>query len=633
MTVIHVHDPRGPLPAILDNLDKVKRIGAGWTARCPAHEDRNPSLSISEGADGRVLLHCHAGCTVESICVALHIDEAELFPPRDGPRREVAVYKYEDETGRHLYDVVRFEPKDFRQRRADGTWGLGDTRRILYRLPQVRAAIERGDTIYVVEGEKDVLAIERAGGTATCNPMGAGKWRSEYVSQLAGAPHVVIVADNDDPGIAHAGHVSQHLEQARIPHKIAVAATGKDAADHLNAGHSLAELVPRISPTPDEPHSWDRVDLTDPQYGVPPDPPSIMGLLYASRRHVVSGPPESTKTLIAYLLLVHALRDGLKVAIVDFEMGPTAARRMLEDVGATIEEIAGIYYVEPDTPPEDGYAQMIDYGVNLVLIDAAAGAYDATGLDDNARKDAEQFARAWIRPLWQAGITTVLVDHVTKDAAARGKFTIGSERKVGQADVHISCDALKPLSRGNSGIVKITVHKDRPGFLPRPTAAVFELHSHPGTHAITYSIRETEHIPDDDWKPTIYMELVSKFVEKHPESSRSRIEDGVKGMSATHKRQAIDFLVEEGYAISTDGPRKAQLITIVRPYRQSDTTPSHPVPPRPDGVTTTPSDGVPPTGAPTGSTSPNEDDPVRDKDGVNVYDPAIQSLLDDDIPF
>lgn len=388
-----------------------------------------------------------------------------------------------------------------------------------------------------------------------------------------------------------------------------------------------------------EPSSWTRVDLTDDRYGIPPDPPAIMGLLYTGKRHVVSGPPESTKTLIAYLLLVQAIRDGLTVAIVDFEMGPTAARRMLEDVGATLDEIRSIYYVEPDDPPADEYAALLRHGVQLVLIDAAAGAYDATGLDDNARKDAEQFARAWIRPLWQNGVTTLLVDHVTKDAAARGKFTIGSERKVGQADVHISCDALKPLSRGHSGIVKITVHKDRPGFLQRPTAAVFELHSDPTTHAITYAVREHEQAEDSDsWKPTILMERVSRYLEQHPEPvSRTQIETNVKGKSAKHIRQAIDHLVTDGYATEIPGARNARNVLSTRQYRHEDTTPSDPVPPRPDGVTTTPSDGVPPTGAPTGSPARNGDDPVGDGDGVNVYDPAVQALLDDDpydgIPF
>jgi 5S rRNA maturation endonuclease (ribonuclease M5) len=248
VTVVQVHDPRGPVAAILDRLDKVRRGSGGWIARCPAHDDRNPSLSVAEGGDGRVLLNCHAGCTAQAIVQALGLTEAELFPPREETLRETTVYRYEDENGTHLYDVVRFEPKTFRQRRPDGTWGLGDTRRVLYRLPQVRAAAELGQVVYVVEGEKDADAILRAGAAATCNPMGAGKWRDEYAHQLAGTAQVVVVADADDPGIAHATQVAQSLERARIPHRIVMPAAGKDTVDHLAAGHTLEQLVTRIPP-------------------------------------------------------------------------------------------------------------------------------------------------------------------------------------------------------------------------------------------------------------------------------------------------------------------------------------------------------------------------------------------------
>ena len=64
---------------LLGRLDRVKRNGGGWLARCPAHEDRNPSLSITEGDAGRILLHCHAGCTVEEIVAALGLRVVDLF--------------------------------------------------------------------------------------------------------------------------------------------------------------------------------------------------------------------------------------------------------------------------------------------------------------------------------------------------------------------------------------------------------------------------------------------------------------------------------------------------------------------------------------------------------------------------
>ncbi|MGH7559151.1 MAG: hypothetical protein ACREMD_15500, partial [Gemmatimonadota bacterium] len=65
---------------VLGGLEHVRRSGGGWMARCPAHEDRSPSLAISEGDDGRVLLYCHAGCSFEQIVAALGLRPGELFP-------------------------------------------------------------------------------------------------------------------------------------------------------------------------------------------------------------------------------------------------------------------------------------------------------------------------------------------------------------------------------------------------------------------------------------------------------------------------------------------------------------------------------------------------------------------------
>lgn len=75
------------IDSILPHLDKVKRSGKGYQARCPAHDDNGPSLSLREGDDGRVLLHCHAGCTTEAVVAALGLTMADLFHPSDKPRR------------------------------------------------------------------------------------------------------------------------------------------------------------------------------------------------------------------------------------------------------------------------------------------------------------------------------------------------------------------------------------------------------------------------------------------------------------------------------------------------------------------------------------------------------------------
>ena len=111
-------------------------------------------------------------------------------------------------------------------------------RRVPYRLPRVIETAKAGGTIYVVEGEKDVHAIEAAGAVATCNPMGAGKWRDEYSAALAGA-HVIIVADDDEPGRKHAAAVHAALLATAASVGVVLPAQGNDASDHLRAGKRL----------------------------------------------------------------------------------------------------------------------------------------------------------------------------------------------------------------------------------------------------------------------------------------------------------------------------------------------------------------------------------------------------------
>jgi 5S rRNA maturation endonuclease (ribonuclease M5) len=161
-----------------------------------------------------------------------------------------ATYDYVDESGELLFQVVRLPGKQFFQRRptADGGFvnGLGDARRVLYRLPQVRAHISenRREPLFVVEGERDVHAIEAAVAVATCNPGGALKWTDDYSEALMGARSVVVVADRDEPGRRHARRVVESLARVGVAAEVVEALAGKDASDHLAAGHGLSDFVP-----------------------------------------------------------------------------------------------------------------------------------------------------------------------------------------------------------------------------------------------------------------------------------------------------------------------------------------------------------------------------------------------------
>ena len=179
----------------------------------------------------------------------------DLFDnPRDQQRGYTveAEYKYCDDHGKVLYVKERRYPKDFRQYipLPDGSrqWSLNGVRRVLYRLPQVLAAIAKGETIFLAEGEKDVQALEAAGVVATTWPEGAWlpgaqpKWRTEYSKQLTGA-NLIIVQDRDDAGRPAAKHIAAELKQHAASVEIIEPAKGKDASDHLTAGLTITDFV------------------------------------------------------------------------------------------------------------------------------------------------------------------------------------------------------------------------------------------------------------------------------------------------------------------------------------------------------------------------------------------------------
>lgn len=239
-----------PIESVCDALRargiRVQQKSGYQIAKCPAHDDSAPSLSISAGDDGRALLKCHAGCSAQQITEALGLSARDLFPEREpNTDRVVARYTYTDEAGAPLFRVNRTEGKRFYQEHPTGSrWvsGLNGVRRVLYRLPEVLAAAERGDVVYVAEGEKDADALAEHGVTATTSPMGAGKWRTEYTDALRGA-HAVIVADKDAPGRKHAAHVAAEIAGVAASVRIVEAASGKDAHDHLKAGHGVEDFL------------------------------------------------------------------------------------------------------------------------------------------------------------------------------------------------------------------------------------------------------------------------------------------------------------------------------------------------------------------------------------------------------
>jgi hypothetical protein len=280
-----------------------RRQGRHIRLLCPVHDDHEPSLDVAESADGRPLVQCRShGCSYQAIREAIGWESRRSgddgWTPK-GPA--IAVYPYVDESGVLLSQVCRTADKQFLQRRPDGVggwlWNLNDTRRVLYRLPKVIAAVAAGEPVYIVEGEKDVHALERLDVVATCNPMGAGKWRKEFAEVFRGA-HVVLVQDRDDEGRAHADKVMASLEGVVKSVRRIEAATGKDAADHVAAGGTLQSFVDGGRPA--EPKEVQlQLGPGTREYGRLLRQ-SLAGVRSRSVRHLVPGLlPLSTFTLIA----------------------------------------------------------------------------------------------------------------------------------------------------------------------------------------------------------------------------------------------------------------------------------------------------------------------------------------------
>ena len=214
-------------------------------AQCPAHDDDHASLSIGPRRDGKgAVIHCHAGCDYRDVLGKLSLSPRDLF---DDPALR-AVYN-----GHATYDY----PDGRRVHRAPGKkfYQNGNTKgRALLHADRIGDA----ETVYVAEGEKDVLAIEAAGGVAVCPPQGAGQKNLDRYdwSPLRGKD-VVLLADQDAPGRKHAAQVAELLHGIASSVQIKEAAVGKDAADHIAAGKTLDELVPYtpspISATPQHP--------------------------------------------------------------------------------------------------------------------------------------------------------------------------------------------------------------------------------------------------------------------------------------------------------------------------------------------------------------------------------------------
>jgi hypothetical protein len=230
------------------------RRGHGLT-HCFIHNDPGPSLNV-DVKNERLLVNCQAGSCDQSAIVS-QLRDMDLWPAPEerlrllpSPKPQiVAEYDYYDEHGTMLFQAVRKMPKGFSQRQPDGKggwiWSVTNppVRLVPYRLPELVSSDPKR-LVFIVEGEKDVDRLRSLGLIATCNPMGAGKWRDNFADYLKDRP-VIVVPDNDATGRAHARQVVESVRNVAksvgwldLPD---VAEHG-DVSDWLDAGHAADEF-------------------------------------------------------------------------------------------------------------------------------------------------------------------------------------------------------------------------------------------------------------------------------------------------------------------------------------------------------------------------------------------------------
>ncbi|RMH23667.1 MAG: DUF3987 domain-containing protein, partial [Planctomycetota bacterium] len=269
---------------------KIHRSGKGWSAQCPAHEDRNPSLSIATGDDGRCLINCHAGCATKAIVEALGLEMKDLMPERPKPASQAGKkaarqasesvsndfatayeaiaalecklglcshrWVYADASGTPVGETIRWDPPGGRKQvrpisRRGERWvieAIPEPRPLLH-LPEI-ASLPDGAWVYVCEGEKSVDAARSIGVVATTSAGGAEAAGKSDWSPMKNKV-VVILPDNDDAGERYAEEVARLARRAEAEEVRIVRLVDRwpdlpehcDIADVLNLEGGDAEAV------------------------------------------------------------------------------------------------------------------------------------------------------------------------------------------------------------------------------------------------------------------------------------------------------------------------------------------------------------------------------------------------------
>lgn len=444
-----------------------KQPDGSWMACCPAHNDKNPSLSIKDGDNVAVVLNCYAGCNFNEISAALefkhgiklgYAGEANSETPRIKMLSNwPSTYRYCDENGEERYLVCRQYSekgkKTFLQMRPDGRGGyiynMDGIERLPYRLPYWKEL----DSVVVVEGEKDVDALTKYGIAATCNPGGAGNWKPELNRWFAGKT-VYIIPDNDEPGQRHAQQVTEQLEGiAAAVYTSDICAGMKQKADVCDfivdhKGPSREELYAVITDVMKTPEDL-CLSIEDWLNRKIPPMDFLLGELFSTTTRVfLVGPTGLGKTnfMLALTGAMSAGKDFLhwqskraaRVLYLDGELSRGWAKQLIKDMTDRLGERPSFFYLNTEDAPEMGALNTHEGQIYVDSLIERIGAIDFLVLDNlmslisGSMKEEEPWAETlpWIKSLTSRKIGVCIVDHMGNDATR----TYGTSTKKWQFD-------------------------------------------------------------------------------------------------------------------------------------------------------------------------------------------------------
>ena len=402
-------------------------------AKCPGHDGTtDESLSIRKLEDS-VLIHCFGGCSLEAVLDSLGLTKRDLY---DNPRTS---YKYESAEGLTLRTVTRRYDRTGNKKAFHQS---GDTKaNILFRLPRVLKSVDAGEIIYLAEGEKDVLALETLGVTATTAPQGADSIGKCDLAPL-GSTQVVAVAHKDEAGRKWAATVREKLPDAQLVE----AEVGNDAADHIAAGLGLDKFVPIEAPK----SRPTVVRLSD----VKPERVSWLwpGRLPVGKLVIIDGDPSTGKSTLTLDIAAHVSRGGSwpdgapckagDVLLLSAEDGiaDTISPRLeaagadrdrilaLTEVPSTDDE-GNVRMVPPSLPRDIPWIRQLvtDHKVKLIIVDVLMAFLGK--VDSHKDQDIRGVLHLLATMAERSGCTIILIRHLNKagggNALYRGGGSIG----------------------------------------------------------------------------------------------------------------------------------------------------------------------------------------------------------------